>query len=196
MAIERSFEAALQNSNVVVFEQDTGLRYTWIHNPALGIREEEVLGRRDADLFQRAEDAEQTEGIKRAVLADGSRFDALTPLKKDNRGFDLKQMLIGSEGTLGIVTAATLRLLPAVADRAVLWAGIRSLHDARRLLIHCEDVAGDALEGADACLVATEWKEFTQLNGEFARMKTRIVIDGRKVVDPRGKDIIYEGLCW
>lgn len=56
--------------------------------------------------------------------------------------------------------------------------------------------AGDALEGADACLIATEWKEFALLNGEFSRMKTKIVIDGRKVVDPRGKDIIYEGLCW
>ena len=82
-----------------------------------------------------------------AVLADGSVFDALTPLKKDNRGFDLKQLLIGSEGTLGIVTAATLRLLPALADRAVLWAGIRSVSDAPRLLAHAERVAGDALEG-------------------------------------------------
>ena len=82
-----------------------------------------------------------------AVLADGSVFEALTPLKKDNRGFDLKQLLIGSEGTLGIVTAATLRLLPAVADRAVLWAGLGSVHDARALLLHAQDRAGDALEG-------------------------------------------------
>lgn len=82
-----------------------------------------------------------------AVLADGSRFDALTPLKKDNRGFDLKQLLIGSEGTLGIVTAATLRLLPAVAERAVMWAGITNLQDARALLLHCERLAGEALEG-------------------------------------------------
>ena len=58
----------------------------------------------------------QVLGIE-AVLADGSVFDALAPLKKDNRGFDLKQLLIGSEGTLGVVTAATLRLLPALADR-------------------------------------------------------------------------------
>ena len=82
-----------------------------------------------------------------AVLADGSVFDALTPLKKDNRGFDLKQLLIGSEGTLGIVTAATLRLLPAIADRAVLWAGLPSIRRARALLLHCEEMAGDALEG-------------------------------------------------
>ena len=82
-----------------------------------------------------------------AVLADGSIYSALTPLKKDNRGFDLKQLLIGSEGTLGIVTAATLRLIPALADRLVIWAGVASLHDARALLLHCEAAAGDALEG-------------------------------------------------
>lgn len=88
----------------------------------------------------------QVLGIE-AVLADGSVFDALVPLKKDNRGFDLKQLLIGSEGTLGVITAATLRLLPALADRAVLWAGLGDIRDARKLLVHTEGVAGDALEG-------------------------------------------------
>ncbi len=82
-----------------------------------------------------------------AVMADGTVFDSLQPLKKDNRGFDLKQLLIGSEGTLGIVTAATLRLLPALADRAVLWAGLADICDARKLLLHAERIAGDALEG-------------------------------------------------
>ncbi|MYL98261.1 FAD-binding protein [Novosphingobium sp. FGD1] len=82
-----------------------------------------------------------------AVLADGQVFSALTPLKKDNRGFDLKQLLVGSEGTLGIVTAATLRLVPAVAERVVIWAGVSSLPAARALLLHCEDAAGEALEG-------------------------------------------------
>jgi FAD/FMN-containing dehydrogenase len=88
----------------------------------------------------------QVLGIE-AVLADGSVFDALVPLKKDNRGFDLKQLLIGSEGTLGVVTAATLRLLPALADRAVLWAGLGSVEDTRALLLHAESRAGNALEG-------------------------------------------------
>ncbi|KMS59800.1 D-2-hydroxyacid dehydrogenase [Novosphingobium barchaimii LL02] len=82
-----------------------------------------------------------------AVLADGQVFSALTPLKKDNRGFDLKQLLIGSEGTLGIVTAATLRLLPAVAERVVIWAGVSSLPAARTLLLHCEAMEGETLEG-------------------------------------------------
>jgi UDPglucose 6-dehydrogenase len=56
--------------------------------------------------------------------------------------------------------------------------------------------AREALNGADACIIATEWGEFGKLDSEFKGMKTRIVIDGRKVVDAAGKDIIYEGLCW
>jgi FAD/FMN-containing dehydrogenase len=82
-----------------------------------------------------------------AVMADGNVLSQLVPLKKDNRGFDLQQLLIGSEGTLGIVTAVTVRLVPAIARRAVLWAGLPSIHAARELLLHCEAVAGGALEG-------------------------------------------------
>lgn len=88
----------------------------------------------------------QVLGIE-GVLADGSLFDSLVPLKKDNRGFDLKQVMIGSEGTLGIVTAATLRLLPALANRVVMWAGLGDIRDARKLLVHSQKMAGDALEG-------------------------------------------------
>ena len=82
-----------------------------------------------------------------AVMASGEVLDLLTPLKKDNRGFDLKQLLIGSEGTLGIVTAATLRLLPQIGGRAVLWAGLETIGQARRLLLLAERTAGQALEG-------------------------------------------------
>jgi len=82
-----------------------------------------------------------------AVLADGQVFDSLTALKKDNRGFDLKQLMIGSEGTLGIVTAATLRLLPAPCARATAWVGLGSITDARTLLRQVDRAMGDALEG-------------------------------------------------
>jgi len=61
-----------------------------------------------------------------AVLPDGSIHDGLTGLKKDNRGYSLDQLLIGAEGTLGVVTAVALRLVPAVAARAVAWAGVDS----------------------------------------------------------------------
>ncbi|WP_271438530.1 FAD-binding oxidoreductase [Pontixanthobacter luteolus] len=88
----------------------------------------------------------QVAGLE-AVLPDGQIFNSLTPLKKDNRGFDLKQLLIGSEGTLGIVTAATLRLLPEIGGRAVMWAGLSSILDARKLLLHFQDQANEQLEG-------------------------------------------------
>lgn len=81
-----------------------------------------------------------------AVLPDGSRLDALAPLRKDNRGYDLKQLLIGGEGTLGLVTAATLRLVPAIAARAVAWVGLASAEDALTLLRRLDRALGDAVE--------------------------------------------------
>ena len=69
-----------------------------------------------------------------AVLPDGSVHDGLSGLKKDNRGYSLDQLLIGAEGTLGIVTAASLKLVPAVTARAVAWIGIDSPQAALRLL--------------------------------------------------------------
>ena len=82
-----------------------------------------------------------------AVLPDGSIFDGMAPLKKDNRGYDLKQLLIGGEGTIGIVTKAVLRTVPALIDRCVVWAGVKSPSDAYALLQHLQRQAGSALEG-------------------------------------------------
>lgn len=82
-----------------------------------------------------------------AVLADGAVWSALTPLKKDNRGLDLKQLFIGSEGTLGVITAARLKLAPPIAARQVLWAGLADIASARRLFELCEAKAGPQLEG-------------------------------------------------
>lgn len=61
-----------------------------------------------------------------AVLPDGTIHDGLSGLKKDNRGYSLDQLLIGAEGTLGIVTAARLKLFPAIHSRAVAWLGLES----------------------------------------------------------------------
>ncbi|MGE5062881.1 MAG: FAD-binding oxidoreductase [Myxococcales bacterium] len=69
-----------------------------------------------------------------AVLPDGSIHDGLSGLKKDNRGYSLDQLLIGAEGTLGVVTAVALRLVPNVAARAVAWAGVESPQRALELL--------------------------------------------------------------
>ena len=69
-----------------------------------------------------------------AVLPDGSVHNGLSGLKKDNRGYSLDQLLIGAEGTLGVVTAVALRLVPAIAARAVAWAGVESPAKALELL--------------------------------------------------------------
>ncbi|HEX7872378.1 MAG TPA: FAD-binding oxidoreductase [Sphingobium sp.] len=88
----------------------------------------------------------QVEGLE-AVLPDGSILHGLSALKKDNRGYDLRHLLIGAEGTIGIVTAASLRLVPAIAARSVAWAGTGSPEQALALLRHMEDALGDAVEG-------------------------------------------------
>ena len=81
-----------------------------------------------------------------AVLPDASVFDGLAPLKKDNRGYDLRQLLIGAEGTLGIVTAANLKLVDAIGSRAVGWIGLASPERALELLRLLESAIGDAVE--------------------------------------------------
>lgn len=86
------------------------------------------------------------EGIE-AVLPDGSIYEGLAPLKKDNRGYDLKQLLIGAEGTLGIITAATLKLVPAIEQSATAWFGLGSPHDALALLRVLEARLGPVIEG-------------------------------------------------
>jgi FAD/FMN-containing dehydrogenase len=81
-----------------------------------------------------------------AVLPDGSIHDGLSGLKKDNRGYSLDQLMIGAEGTLGIVTAVAVRLIPAIAERAVAWAGVDSPSKALELLRFLQ-ARTDAVEG-------------------------------------------------
>src|SRR5579871_5130963 len=61
-----------------------------------------------------------------AVLPNGEVWNGLKRLRKDNTGYDLKQLLIGGEGTLGVVTAAALKLFPLLGSRAVAFAGVGS----------------------------------------------------------------------
>lgn len=82
-----------------------------------------------------------------AVLPDGRIFEGLAPLKKDNRGYDLRHLFCGAEGTLGIVTAASLRLVPAATARATAWIGLESPDRALRLLRRLDEALGRQLEG-------------------------------------------------
>ncbi|HTC83285.1 MAG TPA: FAD-binding oxidoreductase, partial [Rhizomicrobium sp.] len=69
-----------------------------------------------------------------AVLADGSIVSALSKLRKDNTGYDVKSLFVGAEGTLGIVTAASLRLFPNPRAQATAFVGLKSPDDALKLL--------------------------------------------------------------
>ena len=88
-----------------------------------------------------------------AVLPDGSVLDTLAPLKKDNRGPDLKQLLIGAEGCLGIITAAAMQLVPVPEAVETAWTGLASPHAALTLLRRLER-AGLAVESFE--LVAAD----------------------------------------
>lgn len=81
-----------------------------------------------------------------AVLPSGAILRQLDPLVKDTSGYDMKQLLIGAEGTLGIVTRVALRLVPAPRDRAVAWVGLADPHAALALLARLRDRLGDVVE--------------------------------------------------
>src|SRR5580692_671058 len=77
------------------------------------------------------------------VLADGRVLSALKSLRKDNTGYDVKSLFIGAEGTLGIITAASLKLFPVPADTATALVGIDSPRHALELLARLRGAAGD-----------------------------------------------------
>jgi FAD/FMN-containing dehydrogenase len=79
------------------------------------------------------------------VLPTGEVLDDLRKLKKDNTGYDLKNLFVGAEGTLGVITAAVLRLFPKPKGREVAWAGVASAEAALALFGMAEDRAGPAL---------------------------------------------------
>lgn len=81
-----------------------------------------------------------------AVMPDGQVFNGLKRLRKDNTGYDLKQMFIGAEGTLGVVTAATLKLFPIMRSRATAIVGLDSHHDAVALLARAKAETGGGVE--------------------------------------------------
>src|ERR1700722_19942623 len=81
-----------------------------------------------------------------AVLPNGEIWNGLKRLRKDNTGYDLKQLLIGAEGTLGVVTAASLKLQPILASRAVAMVALCTPADAIQLLARAKDETGGALE--------------------------------------------------
>ncbi|WP_343626776.1 FAD-binding oxidoreductase [Roseateles puraquae] len=102
------------------------------------------------------------------VTAAGDVWQGLSGLRKDNTGYDLRDLFIGSEGTLGIITAATMKLYPVPKERLTALAACSSPDDAVNLLRLARERAGDALTGfevmnhASLALVARELPQLAQ----------------------------------
>jgi FAD/FMN-containing dehydrogenase len=79
------------------------------------------------------------------VLADGRVWDGLRALRKDNTGYDLKQLFIGAEGTLGVITAAVLRLVPRPRERQTAWLAVASPAAAVALLALFRERLGETV---------------------------------------------------
>ncbi|RYI34578.1 MAG: FAD-binding oxidoreductase, partial [Acetobacteraceae bacterium] len=80
------------------------------------------------------------------VLPDGRILDLMSELNKDNSGYDLKSLFIGAEGTLGIITAAVMKLVPAPKAHATATLAARSLPDALILLNRMQEATGNRVE--------------------------------------------------
>ncbi len=87
---------------------------------------------------------EQVLGLE-VVLPDGRVWDGLRGLRKDNTGYDLKQLFLGAEGTLGVITAAVLRLYPRPTASATAWIALATPRAAVELLAELRERLGDRL---------------------------------------------------
>ena len=81
------------------------------------------------------------------VLADGRIWNGLKGLRKDNTGYDIKQLFLGTEGTLGIITAAVLRLWPRPRQQVTAWLGVPGPREAIGLLSRLQAVTGGQVTG-------------------------------------------------
>jgi FAD/FMN-containing dehydrogenase len=100
------------------------------------------------------------------VTARGEIWNGLSGLRKDNTGYDLRDLFIGSEGTLGVITAATLKLFPLPAARLTAWAAVAGLEDAVRLLGLAHQYLGPGLTGFEVMgqfALGLVSRRFTQL---------------------------------
>src|SRR5690606_22806819 len=88
-------------------------------------------------------------------LPTGEVFDDLRKLKKDNTGYDLKNLFVGAEGTLGIITAAVMKLYPKPAGREVAWVGLESPAAALALFGLASDRAGASLTAFELMIDAS-----------------------------------------
>lgn len=92
------------------------------------------------------------------VLADGTVLDGLRRLRKDNAGYDLKQLFIGAEGTLGIVTAAALKLFPGIRSRSIAMMQLASVEDALVMFARARKVFGENISSFE--IIGSSYMDF------------------------------------
>ena len=101
------------------------------------------------------------------VLPDGRVWNGLRGLRKDNTGYDLKQLFLGAEGTLGVITAAVLRLYPRPTANATAWIGLQTPQQAVELLAHLRGALGECVSAFE--LVSRECLEAVLKHSAGAR---------------------------
>jgi FAD/FMN-containing dehydrogenase len=137
----------------------------------------------------------QVTGLE-AVLADGTVVSRLTGLAKDNTGYDLTQLLAGSEGTLGIITRVRLRLVPPLPARAVALIGLSSTGDAVSVLARARRLAG--LAAAEVCYAEgiALVRSYAGLGAPFAEdFAVYLLIELAGASDPTDELLEFLGGC-
>ncbi|HTJ91828.1 MAG TPA: FAD-binding oxidoreductase [Pararobbsia sp.] len=113
------------------------------------------------------------------VTPSGEIWNGLRGLRKDNTGYDLRDLFIGAEGTLGIITAAVMKLYPLPAAQMTALAAVESPHAALKLLELAQRAAGPLLTGfelmSDFCL-ALVGKHFPEMRYPFAQRHAQVVL--------------------
>ncbi|MBK8441237.1 MAG: FAD-binding oxidoreductase [Rhodobacter sp.] len=115
------------------------------------------------------------------VLADGSVWHGLKRLRKDNAGYDLKNLLIGAEGTLGVITAASLRLVPRPAHRVVAMLVVPSAEAAQALLALAETRLAGLVSAFE--LIGQAGFQFLQEVGPEVRLPFAVAPDWAVLVE-------------
>ncbi len=137
------------------------------------------------------------------VLPTGEVLDDLRKLKKDNTGYDLKNLFIGAEGTLGVITAAVLKLFPRPKGREVAWVGLRSPEAALSLFSLASERAGASLTAFELMIGESLAFVLRHVPGAAAPLASAHpwhvlmeISSGRSSEDARGliEEILAEGI--
>jgi len=131
------------------------------------------------------------------VTAQGEVWDGLAGLRKDNTGYDLRDLFIGSEGTLGVITAATLKLYPQPAARTTALASLPSLEAAVALLQLAQSRLGAGLTGFEVMnrfSLALVRKHFPQLRQPLPEAEWTVLLEQSDTESEAHARSLFEGL--